>query len=307
MGEGDSNSTLMTQILEKLNGLQSSLDSNCEETRTIRDDVKKIIKSNKVMSTHVSEIKKDNEKMKKSIDILERDKRRKNLLIRGIEEKDGETMKDIENTLLECFQNKMKLDIQLFEIDFIKKIKNPDKEKKRLLIVTLTTLRRKMEIIQNCKLLKDTQISIQEDFSKDVAQTRKTLYPIMKQMREQQKHAVIRYDKLYVDGQPWIPEETNNAKRKPSLSPNMDLPTDTARNGRFTKKTKKQPSKSQAGIPHTSRTAGPRKGNGRLSSATPSARSEDEDGMEYNTDEAEFEDLEMKTPPTPTPTGQKNY
>lgn len=46
----------------------------------------------------------------------------------------------------------------------------------------------------------------------------------------------------YVDGKPWIPEETNNAKRKPSLSPNMELPTDTASNRRFTKKTKKQPS-----------------------------------------------------------------
>lgn len=92
------------------------------------------------MNTHVSEIKKDNEKMKKNIDILERDKRRKNLLIRGIEEKDRVTMKDIENTLLECFQNKMKLDIQLFEIDFIKKIKNPDKEKKKVYLLLLSLL-----------------------------------------------------------------------------------------------------------------------------------------------------------------------
>ena len=47
-------------------------------------------------------------------------------------------------------------------------------------------------------------IRIGEDFSKEVRETRRRLYPALKTARDSDKMASLRYDKLYIDNKPFI-------------------------------------------------------------------------------------------------------
>lgn len=75
----------------------------------------------------------------------------------------------------------------------------------------LTTWKKKIQILTNCNKLKGSKLTIKEDYPQDVVETRKKLYPLLKKYREQNKNAVIKYDKLFVNGQEVsVPDDDTN-------------------------------------------------------------------------------------------------
>lgn len=73
-----------------------------------------------------------------------------------------------------------------------------------------------MKILINKKTtLRQSDIYITEDYPKNIAEIRRKLHPIMKEKRNEGLHAIIKYDKLYVDGKIYTVSNTDlDAKRK---------------------------------------------------------------------------------------------
>ncbi|KAI5728807.1 hypothetical protein M8J77_021345 [Diaphorina citri] len=217
-------------ILQRLEEMQMSQK---KEAKYIKTYLSKLNNTNKAIEKKVDEIKESNAEMRekvqsleKRIDPIERERRQKNILIYGLKEEQNETWQALENMVLNTFQNQMKINIQLHEIDRIKRVGRKVSSEGRLVIVTLTTIRRKIDIIRNRRELRGTTVRIQEDFTKEVVEARKRLYPQLKMMREKGRKAVMRYDKLYIDGVVWNggnneEKEEVRQKRKPSESPEV--------------------------------------------------------------------------------------
>jgi hypothetical protein len=222
------NESMMTQIIDSLKNIQDTINLNKNETKEIKEHMKKIAISNSNIEEKVEAIKHGYDKLEKRINDIERrlkkddrEKREKNLLIFGLRKKTNETWRDLEKLVLIFFQEQMKIDIQIFEIDNIKRIHSDKLNERGLIIVTLTTRRRKIEILRSRKELRNTEISVEEDFPKNVVEKRKKLYPIMIEKRREGKFSIIKYDTLYVNGKVWKTEEQDNRsnKRKPEDSP----------------------------------------------------------------------------------------
>ena len=60
------------------------------------------------------------------------------------------------------------------------------------------------------KNLKGTKIGISDDFPREVEEIHKTLYPVLKQAKREQKRAFFNFDKLIINGQIYRGEETKN-------------------------------------------------------------------------------------------------
>ena len=60
------------------------------------------------------------------------------------------------------------------------------------------------------KNLKGTKIEISDDFSIGVEEIHKTLYPVLKQDKREQKRAFFNFDKLIIDSQIYRGKETKN-------------------------------------------------------------------------------------------------
>lgn len=220
---------MLSQILNTIQLLQESMVANTAHVNGVKEEMKKINMSNKSMESKMDDMVTGNEAAKEKmetlesrIDYFEREKRKRNIIIHGLRENHGETWREREMTVMELLQNKLKSNVQIMEIDSIKRIGKIKVNKTRPIIVAFTTLRRKIEIMSQKKVLKDTDIYIQQDFTDEVIKKRKELNPLLTKLRSEGKTAVMRYDTLYVDGKRWNNEpKLDKQKRKPSESPEI--------------------------------------------------------------------------------------
>ena len=60
------------------------------------------------------------------------------------------------------------------------------------------------------KKLKGTKIVISDDFPREVEEIHKSLYPVLKQAKREQKRAFLNFDKLIIDGLIYRGKETKN-------------------------------------------------------------------------------------------------
>lgn len=93
-------------------------------------------------------------------------------------------------------------------------------EKPRPIIVTLTTLKRKFEILRNKKLLENYNYYIKEDYPPKVLEKRKLLLEQAREEREKGNKTYMKYDKLIIIPQNEKPAEfRSRSKRNLSITP----------------------------------------------------------------------------------------
>lgn len=188
----------MKIILDSLASINQRLDEDVQERKEILQNSKEMKDSLGKILTEVVGVRDDVEKNTNRIDYLEKEKRKRNLLIFGVPEKEKETLKDLEIKTMEIARI-MKVDLKLEEVDYISRMgKNRTEGKNRPIIVSLTTLRRKIEMISNKKELKGTDYYIKEHFTKDIVDKRKTLMEEATKLRKEGKYAIVKFDKLIV-------------------------------------------------------------------------------------------------------------
>ncbi|KAI5750676.1 hypothetical protein M8J77_000317 [Diaphorina citri] len=146
---------------------------------------------------------------------LDFDKRRKNIIIFGLEEKQGESFQDLESILLNLVCNTLELsDFSLLELDFARRLKPQPNGKPRPVLLGFTTQRRRISVLKNCGKLKGTKIHIHVDTSPEVREKEKTLQNEVMQLRRQGKHAILRRGKVIIQDNKAAPGSSGSHTQK---------------------------------------------------------------------------------------------
>lgn len=152
---------------------------------------------------------------------LEREVRKRNLIFHGINEEPNENFLILEEVLINCINNTLKVNCKIEVVDFIRRIGMRKENKPRPIVVGFISWRIKNLIFRNKNKLQGTNVFITEDFPKQVLQIRRELHPKLIEARKEGKYAIIRYDKLIIreNNQPQV---HINKKRPMENSPPVD-------------------------------------------------------------------------------------
>ncbi|XP_045182697.2 uncharacterized protein LOC123541337 [Mercenaria mercenaria] len=170
--------------------------------------------------------------MQETIEYMQSQSMRNNLIFSGVEESDSEKPEVTEGKLRAVLVDKMKL-----ARDYVDSLKlervhrtgdmsasNPGRRtpKYRNIIVKFTFFKDREIVRRASSSLKGTGIFINEQFPKEVAERRRALMPLLRNAREEKKKAWISYDTLYIDGvKVKVPESANVANGASSSSETM--------------------------------------------------------------------------------------
>lgn len=187
MGDMDKIAEMFQQIDGNMRQMNCKLDMLVLEMKQIKDENKKL--KSKV------------EEQEEKIERLERTIRSKNIIIKGINEEERENQNTIKERVNLVMQ-KMGVNVEMEkDIDEIARIGKYTPGRKRPIMVKLLRESTKSEIFRNAKQLKGTDIWIEEDFPKNIQEERRALIPKLKDARNRGYRAVLRYNKLIVDGE----------------------------------------------------------------------------------------------------------
>ena len=118
--------------------------------------------------------------------------------IDGIAESPKENWKDAENRLYQVLYNYFDITEEVVT-ERSHRVEKRDKSKQRFRtsVAKLLDYKEREHILKNTEHLKDTNIYIYEDFSKETMAISKSLWDKVKKVQQQGKYAVIKYDKIY--------------------------------------------------------------------------------------------------------------
>ncbi|RZF33067.1 hypothetical protein LSTR_LSTR015674 [Laodelphax striatellus] len=174
-------------------------------SKEIRDEIK----------VQTSNLKEEVSKQGDRIRQLEKEVRKRNIIIHGVEDDKNE---NTEKFAFGFIRSKLGVDINDCELDFAERIGLFKSNSNRPIIIGLTTCRRKAEILSKRTLLKGSNIYLAEDYPKEVQEIRKNLRVEMISARKEGKYAILKYDKLIV-----LEKEKSRRKRELSSSPQSTI------------------------------------------------------------------------------------
>lgn len=227
-------------ILDAIAGVRSDLDNYKKQFE------QKFVTTAENLETHERKISQIEQQWKYQ-DKLNREK---NIIIFGIKEEE-KSRNELENICLELLNKTLKIDTSIFEVDNLYRKGNKGQGKTRPILMKFTSRRKVIDILSNKKYLKETNIVISEDFPKEIIEERKQLIPLMKEFRKEGKHAIIKYDRLYVDGKliedatvKLMNQEKNDKKRQLSVEKEeLKISTEATRSNIDILNTEKQETK----------------------------------------------------------------
>ncbi|KAI8517875.1 hypothetical protein Bbelb_038920 [Branchiostoma belcheri] len=193
----DSANQRMDNLVREMQDLKNSLNfsqgeiSDTKETSDKNADKLKQLEQN--MMTYNTEVT----EMANKLDYIENQSRRNNLIFDGIKDDRKETWEQSETKVKEVLRNKLRLNTDNIEIERAHRNGKPG-DRPRPIVVKLLRYKDKQNILRQAKMLKGTQIFINEDFSDKIRQKRKDLQPALRAARERGQVAYIRFDKLVI-------------------------------------------------------------------------------------------------------------
>ena len=176
---------------ESFNTCQSIQDEQVEQVETVEKRIAKL-------PEQLKSVNKDNECKHKEwqnlMRIQERQSRRNNIRSDGIAESPKVNRKDAEN----------KLHQMLYEGNYFEKW-DKSKEEPSTIVAKLFNYKDKEYILKNTHHLKDTNIYIYEDYSKEILAIGKSLWDEVKKLRQQGKCAIVEESMLSINMTRFIP------------------------------------------------------------------------------------------------------
>lgn len=145
-------------------GLDRFKELMCE----MKDDIAQLTNSIHNLKEAVDVISANEKNTSEKVVTLDKDKRRKNLIIKGLIETEANT-KELEEIVLEFVSTHLKVEIDIRDIDVVFRIgkKKINYGRSRPILLKLTSERKKIEIMKNKKLLKGTEYYVDLDLSKE--------------------------------------------------------------------------------------------------------------------------------------------
>lgn len=187
---------MFQKIQDKLQGMDTKLEQITSELGAIKQEN--------------LQLKEQAVKQGKRIEFIEREIRKKNLVMQGVEEEVGEEESETTEkiiTVLKKIGTEIDKDKDLEEA---KRIGIYKAGGSRPIIIKLVKHSKKMEILKNAKNLKGSKIWINEDYPKEIQEERKQLIPRMKEARQKGCMAQIKYNKLVINNEIFGAEDRDN-------------------------------------------------------------------------------------------------
>lgn len=190
---------IMEEVLKVLQSIQGELAQQKQDMKNMEENIKEAINKNidekfNCIEIKTNQLEKKIEQQQRTIDFLDRQIRKKNLLFFGVEETE-KNYDDLLMLILDIINTKMGVLCQRWEIETVTRI-GKNNGRTRPVVVTITTTSRKLELLRKKKALENTNIYIKEDYSPAVLQKRKELQEELKRERESGKMVALRYDKI---------------------------------------------------------------------------------------------------------------
>ena len=200
------NHKIVNDRLDVLSREIEDVKSSLEFTQNDMDDKVKIIEinaqKNKKELKEIRDIEPGyvQEIRKKVVDLEDRS-RRQNLRVDGIKESDNESWEDCQKKVQEMFRTKLNLE-ETIEIDRAHRSGKRKDNRARTIVLKLKNYEDKTTILKKGNLLKDTGIYINEDFSRETLEYRKTLWDEVKAHRRNGKISYLQYRTVVVRNRP---------------------------------------------------------------------------------------------------------
>lgn len=184
----------MKEIMEMLKNIRLEMQTQKQEiTDSINSNIDQ--KFNKIESKYI-ELNRKIEEQEERIDQIEKYIRRKNLVVFGVEEKETNSQ-DLTDILLQIVNKKMSVELSSSDIEFVYRLGKKN-TKPRPIILSLTTVNKKIKILKSKNALNDTPYYIKEHFSQKILNERKILNEKVKKLRCEGKNAIIKYNKIII-------------------------------------------------------------------------------------------------------------
>lgn len=216
----------MEGIMEILKTIQNDLSSQKQEMKCMEENIKQSINSNinekfLHMDAKIVELENRIEKQQETIDFMEKQARKRNIILFGVEETE-QSYSGLVTLVLDTVTSNMGIICQQSEIEEVRRL-GRKADRTRPIVITFTTLARKIDILKMKKSLEGSSMYVKEDFPPKVIEKRKSLQEELKREREAGKKVVLRYDKIVELKSHGTSREhnTRNQKRQMSESPEM--------------------------------------------------------------------------------------
>ena len=168
---------------------QNITDDKLKDTENSIDKIKETFKR------EIEKLKKDNDDTNNKLRILEDRSRRDNLRFGGIEEWEEESWADTEQNLKYTLSEI--LGIQNIKIERAHRAGDKKRSPCRTIVAKLGNFKIKERILTEARKRKLKGFQIYEDFSKATVEIRKKNWEKVKELRAQNKYAILVYDKIY--------------------------------------------------------------------------------------------------------------
>lgn len=196
-------------IKDLINSIKSLKADLKEEIKVINENINKKFEP---LLKNFKEIEQKVEDHQKKLQTIDREQRKRNIVIHGLEAVKGENYWELERQIVKFLREKLQVQIEATDLDSVRII-NKQKEKSPIL-VSFVALRSKLMVWANKRKLQGTRIRIDDDFPPEVLAERKTLIPKLRAARSEGKYAILKYNKLIIEERK--SEETDSSEEEDS-------------------------------------------------------------------------------------------
>lgn len=204
----------MLKIIKDMKIGQNEIKNEIQQMRTeqnkFNEEIKKLKEDNETLKKENIEIKKDNkrimlennntkadlENMKKTVDWMEKEKIKNNVVLKGLVMKTNNT-DTLKEEVSKFIENRLQIDV---EVSAVNKIGE------RMCIIEMKNDKDKTKVMQNKMKLKDLKtekIFIQNDLTKKEREQRRQIWTRAKEERDNGKTVQIGYNRIFIDGIEW--------------------------------------------------------------------------------------------------------
>ncbi|XP_045508559.1 uncharacterized protein LOC123704289 [Colias croceus] len=234
----------MEEIKNMLINMQQDLKQQKQDMLEMKEDIKCTIINSFNEKFNNLEIKnelleKKIEDQSKTVSNLERQLRRKNLVLFGVEEEE-KSYEELEIIVMNIINTYIRISCDTNNIEAVRRLGKKG-EKVRPIVITFNTLGFKLKVQKNKHYLQNTSYYLKEDYPIEILNKRKELQAQVQKEKDAGKIAFIKYDKIIILNNQQHPYK-QPSKRILSESPETSQPTNEN-----SQQTNKQPPKKNKG------------------------------------------------------------
>lgn len=197
---------IMCKLIEMKNQMEQNTKQLENTINLFRNQLEGISSKLDNVEVKYRDVNKEVKDLSRNVSSLMRKDKEKNIIMYNVEQKENETVEQLETAVMSVLRNDLKADIELKEIDRIIRV-GRHLPSNRPVLIKFVTFRKKIEILRLARNLKGTNFGISQDYSYEERQLGKKLIPYMVQARSMQCRASLRGGKLLVDGELYSLEE----------------------------------------------------------------------------------------------------